>query len=539
MKLVFLRFMDGRNIKSKNKIVHLLLNEITEGSLREFYLDYEFISKMLGVAGNLVDCFYDENSLNGELFLTYGQKFLAKDIIDGLLCGHSNEKIIKDLKNYDSFEGEISEICDKNNIPYYCFKNNEIQLGYGINSRIINRESYNDKSLELNNKGYIPIISVTGSNGKTSTVKLIYNIFKNLGYKCGMSSTAGIYIGDEVVRSGDTTGYLSAKEVLSRKDVEVAVLETARGGIIKNGLGYKNADVGIITSLSDDHIGMGGIKTVQDLAKIKSLVASEIKDDGLLIIKANDEISKVTEHIKNKVVFDYNFTPCIEDFISKGITAYYVEDDFIVKHRLEKKEKIINIKEIPFAFYGKSKSNVKNVICAIIAVNKIHKNLDEIIESVKEIECNLDTNYGRQNIIELNGTKFIVDYGHNEEAYLEVFDLAKKIATGNIKAIITGAGDRTDKQIIRQGEIAADYASKIIIREHEDKRGRACGETAKLLLEGVLSTGFDENNIVVFTDEMEAFDYALKIAQPDDVFVCFLQIKNVVEYALEKLKANN
>lgn len=537
MKLVFLRFMDGRNIKSENKIIHLLLKEITNDNLIEFCSDYKFISKSLGLEGDLVDYFYDERILNGEIFFTYEQKFLAKEIIDALLWGHSNGKIIDELKEKvcNSFEKEIGNICEEKNIPYYCFENNEIQIGYGINSRILNKENYDKNNIDLDKNGYIPIISVTGSNGKTTTVKLIYNMLRQLGYKCGMSSTGGIYIGEEKIRVGDTTGYLSAKEVLARKDVEIAVLETARGGIVKCGLGYRNADVGIITSLSDDHVGMGGIKTIQDLARIKALVAKEIKSDGLLIIKANEDIDEVTKTIENKIVFDYEFTDCIKDFIDRGITAYYIEKDFIIKHSLDNKEKIVDIKEIPFAFYGKSKSNVKNAICAIIAVNKIHKNLDAVVDSLKKVKCDLDTNYGRQNIIEYKGATFIVDYGHNEEAYREVFDLARNISSGSIKTIITAAGDRTDDQIIRQGKVAAAYADKIIIREHDDKRGRVCGETAKLLLKGILSTGFDEENTMIFMEEKEAFDYALKIVEPGDMFVCYLQISNVVEYALKKL----
>ncbi|MGL4656035.1 MAG: Mur ligase family protein [Sarcina sp.] len=536
MEIVFMRFMDGRNIWSSKKVIDFLLRDLNEQEGMRIYNLFEEINDKLEIKGRGI--YFKFFNQKARMIFTYEYKFISKQILEDLVKMVKMEVIVDDVSKIleEAFEREIEIECLEKNIPFYYYDRNQVQVGYGVNSIVLDKES---KGINLNNQDfYIPIISVTGSNGKTTTVKLIYNILKNLGYKVGMTSTGGIYINDEVVLEGDTTGYFSAKRVLEDKSVDIAVLEVARGGIVKQGLAYKNATVAIITSLSNDHIGMEGANSIEELFKIKSLVLNEVGENGIIIARAQRNIvENIMEH-ENLIVFDDCKTEYLKELILKRVEAYYVEDNFIVREFGKEKKKIINVKDIEFAFYGASKSNVRNIICTIIAIRRIHNNLSEILKQVKLLKCDCNLNIGRQNIIEYKGVTVIVDYGHNEEAFCEVFDLARKFIEDDAKiiSVIGAPGDRLNKHIVKLGKIAADNSDFIVVKELENKRGREVGEVASLLLYGVNKAKFNLDNVVSIINEVEAFEYAFKYAKKGDVVVYFVQDKESIEYVLNYLK---
>ena len=378
--------------------------------------------------------------------------------------------------------------------------------------------------------GLIPIISVTGTNGKTTTTRLIHYIMSKLGYKTGMASTEGIFVDFNKIKKGDTTGFLSARELLTNGEVEACVLETARGGIARNGLGYEQGSVGIITSISEDHIGMEGTKNIEDLIQVKSTVINELKPGGKAILKAQEELSYMFNFNKDIKVCLFNIEKnnFIKNYIKEGKEALYLEDSFIVYYIDGKKNKIVDVSRIPFTHYGKSKSNIMNVMSSIAAVYSIHNNIEDIIRIINNTQCDLYINPGRQNIIDMNKYKIILDYGHNSQAFREVFSIAEALKPSKITAIIAAPGDRMDKYIKELGQISAEHSNHIIIREQADLRSRKKGESALLIKEGALNKGFSPENLQIIYKEEDAIVYAMERAIQGEVIVLFTQCLGLI-----------
>jgi UDP-N-acetylmuramyl tripeptide synthase len=382
--------------------------------------------------------------------------------------------------------------------------------------------------------GRIPIFSVTGTNGKTTTARLINNILDNLGFKAALTSTGGIYVGEEKIRNGDTTGFLSARAVLSNKEVEIAVMETARGGILRNGLGYEKASAAIITTISEDHIGMAGIKDVKDLLDIKAVILEELDVDGKIVVKAQEDLVNYVKNKKNVCLYNIEKNKYICEHIKNGGECFYIENECFVYNKNNQEKKLLNIKEIPFTHGGYSKGNILNIMAATAAVLSIYDNIDNILETIKTIKCDLYFNPGRQNILEFEGFKVILDYGHNSEAFHEVLSIAKSLKPSRLTAIIAAPGDRMSKYIKELGSIAAIYCNNIIIREQFDLRGRKQGESAILLKAGVIESGFHEKNVKVIYKEEEAIVTAMEDAKQGEVIVLFTQCLDVVIPAINE-----
>ena len=540
------RVLEGRNLFGKDNGVYLRTNkDVDKSEIFKIIKSYKSIEEDLNLH-SYIEIFEKNEAV--EVFIRNKNVNLCNLIISSIINNLDQYDILEKAKNSigNDWSKKIKELADDKNISFVKINEDEINLGYGENSFVITKKDYINKYNEDNLRVFdeikekilnIPIISVTGTNGKTTTVRLIHKILLSLGYKSGLASTGGIYIGDKSIKYGDTTGFYSAREVLKNKNVNVAVLETARGGILKKGLGYKNAKVAIITSVSEDHIGMENIKSVDDLIRIKSLIAEEVDQDGIVVIKSIPALVERFKKKSNVILFNDFEDSLIKEHIERGNTAYYVKDDYIVKNSGGIEERIISVKEVPFAFYGISKSNTRNIMVAMIAVEHIDKDISNIIDVVKRLECNIDTNLGRQNIIDFNGFKMIIDYGHNSEAFKEVFSIANSIGNKKIVGLITAAGDREDIYIKELGSIAARFCDEIIIKEQPDLRGRSKGETATLLKEGVLYTGYDEKNIKIILEEEEAVLYALKNANSGDVIVSFSQFLYLTFPVINKFRS--
>ncbi|WWU65798.1 Mur ligase family protein [Clostridium baratii] len=533
MNIERIRFLAEKNITGMGKVIF-----IKGTDLKEIAKKYEDVCSKLSINGRILKL--EKESV----YLSYDRESIASIIIEAILDDDKDilNSIAEVLKN--DWKNKIIKKLRENNISGVELHDDSLLIGYGENSIILTKENYKDFNIDdiiskLIYKWDIPIIAVTGTNGKTSTTRLIHNTLLELGYKSGMSSTGGIIIGNETIRTGDTTGYYSALEVLKRNDVNVAVLETARGGLIKKGLGFKNARACIITSLSEDHMGMEGINSLEQLGKVKALIKEGLKENGVMVIRATNEIVNLFNSNDRLILFDNDKNDIICNYIKNGGEAFYTREGYIV-HNLDGIEsKIVSLNELEFTHNGASESNVRNVMAAIASIKTIDNDIDKIVNALKSIRCDLTTNKGRQNILNIKDFKLIIDYGHNSEAFNEVFNIAKSLNPTRITGLITAPGDRTDNHIIELGEIAAKFCDKVIIKEQEDKRGKANGETAKLLKKGLINKGFKEENIIILLEERDAILKALNDAIEGEIIVSFSQFLHLTIPAINEFLSEN
>lgn len=378
----------------------------------------------------------------------------------------------------------------------------------------------------------IPVVSITGTNGKTTTTRLINHALVKSGLVTGMTSTAGIYINNKCIDVGDDTGVDSAKCILLNRDVEAAILETARGGIIRKGLAYDLADVAVITNITEDHLGCDGVKTMEDLCSVKSLVAEAVKSDGYVVINADDRYSRtIINRIKANIIFfskDYKNKLVINN-VREGKTAVYIKNKYVCININRKEYKISKMKDIPIILDGILEFNIENVLAACAALTGMKIGFDIIKESVQSFGLNSRDNLGRFNIYNYNGAKIILDYGHNVEGYKSVLTAVSEITNGKVIGVIGIPGDRSNEAAIEIGRISAEKIDDIIIKEDRDKRGREDGEVAEIIRSGINSVDY-KSSVKIILDEVEAFKEAiLKVNPGDSVIVFYEKLEPLVE----------
>ncbi|NFN87477.1 cyanophycin synthetase [Clostridium sporogenes] len=390
--------------------------------------------------------------------------------------------------------------------------------------------------------GNIPIISITGTNGKTTTTRLIAHTLSLSGKKVGMTTTGGIYVNNKCIDKGDTTGYYSARTVLTNKEVEVAVLELARGGLIKAGLPYDLADVGIITNVTEDHLGLGGINTLEDMGYVKALVGEAVKKDGYVVINADDEASiNIIDRMKSRIVlFTKNKNnPIISQYLNNENLVLYLDEDTIYLQKLNQNEAIINVNKVPITLRGKLTYNVENIMAAMAALIALGVDINTIRQGLESFN-NEEQNPGRFNVYDVHGTNVILDYGHNIDGYKVVLESVKKMNNKRIIGVVGVPGDRTDSSTLKVGNICGENFDYIYIKEDRDKRGRKNGEIADLLKKGVLETGFKNSNISIVLDEEEALKKAIDFSEPGDLVIMFFEefepAANIVKEKIKKGK---
>ncbi|QSZ27356.1 cyanophycin synthetase [Aceticella autotrophica] len=374
-------------------------------------------------------------------------------------------------------------------------------------------------------KSTIPIVSVTGTNGKTTTVRMIAQILKTFGYTVGITCTDGIYVDDVCIYKGDSSGPKSAKTCLSDKNIDAAVLETARGGIIREGLGYDLADVGVITNISEDHMGIDGIETVEDLAFVKALVIEAVKKDGYCVLNADDPMtSYFNERARGRIIYfsrhENNLT--IKKHVENGGISVYVKNDTIVIANGQIIP-VVKIDEIPATLNGKVEYNIENALAAIASSFGINVPVNIISKGIKIFYCDENYNPGRFNIFNVGNFRVLVDYGHNIAGIKKVIESAQKLNPNRLIGVIGVPGDRSDSSILKIGEICGNGFDKVFIKEDINLRGRKSGEIAKLLEIGVLKGGLLKEDIKIILKETEAFKTAMYKAQPGDLIIVFYE----------------
>jgi cyanophycin synthetase len=387
-------------------------------------------------------------------------------------------------------------------------------------------------------KSCIPIVSVTGTNGKTTTTRLIAHTLSLKGHNVGMTTTGGIYVNNNCIHKGDTTGYLSAMTLLTNKEIDAIVLETARGGIIKKGLAYDLADVAVITNITEDHLGLDGINTLDDLANVKSLVGEAVKSNGYVVLNADDKMSKtIVERMKSKIIFFSmnKENDLLRENINKGGYGIYPENGYIYVEKHGNAVPLGKINNISITIKGKLKYNIENSMAACAALIGIGVDNATIRKGLTSFQSNEEQNPGRFNMYSVNGATVILDYGHNIEGYKAVLEGANSIKHKRFIGIIGVPGDRLDSNVLQVANIAGSYFDYIYIKEDEDKRGRKPGEIAKLLEKGVIRSGCTDYEIVL--NEAEALEKAIDNSRPGDLIIIFFEkFEPLVSLVKEKIK---
>jgi len=377
----------------------------------------------------------------------------------------------------------------------------------------------------------IPVIAVTGTNGKSTTVRMVAHMMQRQGLTVGFTSTSGIYVNDRMVMKADASGPKSARMVLGDPSVDVAVLETARGGMVREGLGFDRCDVGVVLNVTEDHMGLGGVEDLRDLAAIKSIVAESVARNGHAVLNADDpETLRMAEHAGGEVIW---FTLRGEEEMSGGLLKHLAgggtvlgldkrEDRrWLVIRRGEEVIHLLEAEDVPATLGGAAEFNIANALAAAAVGVAQGLSPHAIADALRTFETDYEHNPGRLNIYDGHGFRTIVDYAHNPAALTALGETVAKMRPnyGRVIAVVSMPGDRRDSDLRQMGAISNDYFDTIVFRERPDGRGRGAGEVVRLLAEGARQAGCTDDRIIIEEDEHKAAEAALNMARPGDLVV--------------------
>jgi cyanophycin synthetase len=368
----------------------------------------------------------------------------------------------------------------------------------------------------------IPIVSVTGTNGKTTTVRMVAHILRQAGLRAGMATTDGVYCGGQLIHASDASGPRSAEMVLDDATVEAAVLETARGGIIRRGLGYDRADVAVVTNITADHLGSDGIDDLDDLTDVKALVAEEIVRGGTIVLNADDPRSaglaqRAAVRARNPVVRYFSLSdasPVIMAHRISGGIACLLRDGQLIEARGGEETVLLHADELPGSFGGAATHLLANALAAAAACRALGVSVKDIRRGFATFTP-AEANPGRGHVYQVSGIPLVVDYGHNPAALASMGRLLHEVWGGRPIAAITLPGDRRDDLIEESAATVATWFSRVIVYEDQDLRGREAGEMTRLI-SGALARHRPDIRIRAAGGAQEALRCALALASPAD-----------------------
>lgn len=388
----------------------------------------------------------------------------------------------------------------------------------------------------------IPIIAVTGTNGKTTTTRLLAHIVKYNGFKVGYTTSDGIYVQNHMLEKGDTTGPISAEYILKDPTVEFAVLETARGGILRAGLGFSRCDIGIITNIQEDHLGISDIHTLEDLARVKSVVVKSVKKEGWAILNAEDvNCMKIAEELECKIaLFSMDEeNPNIVEHCRKGGVAAVYENGFVTIRKGDWKIRVERATLVPITMGGKARFMIANTLAASLASYLYGFKIEDIKIALTTFIPGAAQTPGRMNVFNFRQFKVMVDFAHNVAGYLAIEEYLQHIEAPFKVGIIAGVGDRRDQDIRDCAAIAARMFDHIIIRQEKYLRGRTEEEIVNLLLEGIASSGRTPVYEII-PKETEAIKHALTHAKEGSFIVALSDVvTNAIEIVQQYMEKEN
>lgn len=367
----------------------------------------------------------------------------------------------------------------------------------------------------------IPIFAITGTNGKTTTTRLIAHILRGSGKTVGFTTTDGTYIQNNQITSGDNTGPISAQLVLKDPSVQVAVLETARGGIIRSGIGYDHCDVAVVTNVAADHLGLKDVNTLEDLARVKSVVPRSVSSKGYAILNAEDElVFNMRKLVNGKVVYfamDENH-PNIRRNVRRGGTSCVYENGFITILKGKWKVRVERAINIPLTYGGRAGFMIQNVLAATLACFVHGVSLEDIRVGLTTFTPSTAQTPGRLNFIEIKDFTLLVDFAHNPAGLLGLEEFVGKLPYPFKTGILSGVGDRRDEDLREMGRIAAGMFDRLIIRRGDHLRGRSEESIFGELQAGVKESGKNPEVLIIKEDD-KAVIHALDTAKSGELVV--------------------
>ncbi len=389
----------------------------------------------------------------------------------------------------------------------------------------------------------IPIVSVTGTNGKTTTVRMISHILGQAGLRVGMATTDGVYCGGQLIHAADASGPRSAEMVLDDSTAEAAVLETARGGIVRRGLGYDRADVAVVTNITADHLGCDGIDDLDDLTDVKALVAEEILRGGTVVLNADDPRSaglalRPAVRGRDPVIRYFTLSaasPLVMAHRMSGGLACLLRDDQLIEARGGEETVLLHADELPGSFGGTAAHLVANALAAAAACRALGVSVKDIRRGFATFTP-AESNPGRGNVYQVGGVPVVVDYGHNPAALASMGRLLHEAWGGHPIAAITLPGDRRDDLIAESAATVATWFSRVVIYEDRDLRGREAGEMTRLI-SGALTRHRPDIRILTAGGPDDALRCALALASPADPVLLTYETLAPVRELLDSLGA--
>ncbi|KPV44643.1 cyanophycin synthetase [Alicyclobacillus ferrooxydans] len=373
--------------------------------------------------------------------------------------------------------------------------------------------------------GRIPIVSITGTNGKTTTTRLIAHVLGDTGKTVGMTTTSGVWIDGRQIAEGDMTGPASARMVLSDPAVEVAVLETARGGIVRGGLAYDKANVAVLTNITPDHLGQDGIDTVEDLMHVKSLVGECVSEDGTVVLNADDpRLVSLSTRFRAKITYFAmsEKNPVLCRHLALGGTGFYTSGGWLIEARGNLTWQIMPVGEVPITMGGTAGFQVENTLAAVSALRAMGCTRQQIARGMSSFQASAN-NPGRCTVFQLpSGAHVIIDYGHNPDGFRRVGEWLKRVPHNRLKGVVGVPGDRNNTMIRESAAQAAEIFDELYVKEDVDKRGRTPGEVAELFRVEI-NKHAPHKPVYVVLAETEALSKAMQTAVQGDIVVLFYE----------------
>jgi UDP-N-acetylmuramyl tripeptide synthase len=401
----------------------------------------------------------------------------------------------------------------------------DISLGYGKTCQVFSVNKLpNVEDIDWDTIKDIPVAMVTGTNGKSTTVRLASSVVKAAGLRCGITSTDYIRVGEKILDTGDYSGPGGARTLLRHPQTQTALLEVARGGMLRRGLGVNEASCVVVTNVAEDHLGEYGINTLSDMVEAKFTVRQSINKEQDLIVNADDAGSvKFAKSLDNTLVwFSWNANnPVIEQHIDQGGKACFVEDGIIIYHDGIAKESVVGVKDIPITFGGAAKHNIHNALAVTAMCRALGFDNATIAQGLKDFDSTPENNPGRGNRFDFNGITAIVDFAHNEHGLALMAQTIKNMPAKRRLVLMGQAGDRSDELIqgLVKSALIAEPDCLIICEMLSHLRGREAGIVPQIIHDYAISQGMEEQQIIHANDTVQGTQKALEWAQSGDLLL--------------------